>query len=455
MKTKNDFTHQLLSLVLPISFQMFMLSLVSVSDAVMLGKLNQDSLSAVSLGSQIAFVFNLFIGAITMGESMFVAQFWGKKDMLHIKKVVALVLRTTLIISFLFSLTAFCAPRLLMMLFTSEENLILLGAKYLRVVAISYMLTGVGQIYVCLMKNCGEAKRSTLISSVMVVLNIVLNAVFIFGLLGMPAMGIEGAALATVISTGVGCVWAIVHSLKSDKISISWCDLFQIKKAEKELSSRFWHHVLPVLGNQLGWGCGVTMYSVILGHLGTDAVAANSIATITKNLVLCFCWGLGSGGSIIVGNALGAGELEKAKEYGKKLCKLSIISGVITGGVLLAAAPFILRFSGISAAAKGYLKGMLLISSYYVVGGSINSMTIGGIFPAGGDSRFGFICDTVTLWCITIPIGALAAFLFKWPVLVVYFLLNQDEIVKLPVVYRHYKKYEWVKNLTQKVDAFD
>lgn len=126
------------------------------------------------------------------------------------------------------------------------------------------MLTGVGQIYVCLMKNCGEAKRSTLISSVMVVLNIVLNAVFIFGLLGMPAMGIEGAALATVISTGVGCVWAIVHSLKPDKISISWCDLFQIKKAEKELSSRFWHHVLPVLGNQLGWGCGVTMYSVII-----------------------------------------------------------------------------------------------------------------------------------------------------------------------------------------------
>lgn len=434
------------NLILPITFQQFMLALVSASDALMLGGLNQDSLSAVSLAGQIAFVFNLFMAAMTIGTSMFAAQYWGSEDKESVAELMAFVLRTTLLAALAFCVCATFAPRALMYIFTGDDRLVELGARYLRVVGTSYIFSGVSQIYLCIMKNSGRAGRSMLISSVTAALNILLNAVLIYGLCGMPAMHIAGAALATVLANVVGFVWAVAESC--GKAGIRPAKSYVILTVS-ELEKKFWKYVTPVTINEIVWGGGFTMYSVILGHMGTDAVAANSIANITKNLLVCFCLGLGSGGSIIVGNALGAGELEKAKRDGALLVRLSIVCGVLTGLALLALSPVILQNVNISAQAKEYLRMMLYICSYYLAGKAVNGMTIGGIFCAGGDSRFGLVCDAVTLWCITIPLGVLAAFVFQAPVIVVYFLLNLDEVVKLPAVYRHYKKYRWVRNLTK------
>ncbi len=295
------------------------------------------------------------------------------------------------------------------------------------------------------MKNSGFAVKSSIISSTAVVINIVLNVAFIFGFWKIPAMGIAGAAYATGIARGFEMIWALLESCKEGRIR------FKMKfflHADRELEKTYWKYSLPILGNQLAWGCGFTMYSVVMGHMGSDAVAANSIANIVKNLIVCFCIGIANGGSILVGNELGAGKLSKAKEYGGKLCRLSIAGGVAAGIILLAFSPFILNFVSLSNQAAEYLKWMFFISSYYLIGKSINSTTIGGIFSAGGDTRFGLICDTVTLWCVTVPMGLIAAFVLNMPVLAVYFVLNLDEIVKLPVVYKHYKEYRWVRNLT-------
>ena len=190
------------------------------------------------------------------------------------------------------------------------------------------------------------------------------------------------------------------------------------------------------------------MYSVIMGHLGTDAVAANSIANIVKNLITSLAAGIGNGGSIMVGNELGAGRLEMAKAYGKKLCHIAVVSGILSGIFLLLISPLVLQVTDLSPKAEGYLKWMLVMCAIYMVGKYVNGTTIGGIFCAGGDSRFGFLCDAVTLWCFTVPVGLLAAFVLKWPVLAVYFIVNSDEIVKLPAVYFHYGKYKWLKDLT-------
>lgn len=442
---KDTLLQKLITLVLPIAFQQFMLALVNASDAIMLGKLNQDSLSAVSLGGQIAFVLNLFISAITIGENMYVAQYWGKGDIKTVREIIAFLTRITFFIAALFCITAIFCPRILMRIFTSDETLIVLGIKYLRIVGISYLFSSVSQIFLGLLKNCGKAMTSTIISTTTVILNIFLNAVFIFGLLGMPALGIEGAALATAISTGIGLLWSMLYCMQNEVTRIP---LSVFRQKNRELEKRFWHHVLPVIANILIWGLGFTTYSVIMGHLGTDAVAANSIANISKNLVVCFCLGLGSGGSIIVGNELGAGNLKLAKQYGRRLAKMSIISGVVSGLFLLAITPIILHFTTLSPQSQYYLKWMLVMCSYYLVGKSINSMVIAGIFAAGGDSKFGMLCDAITLWCVTVPLGAIAAFILKWPVIAVYFVLNLDEIVKLPAVYIHFKKYRWVKDLT-------
>ena len=440
---KRSLRKEIVRLALPIALQQFMTALVGACDAIMLGKLSQDAMSAVSLATQVTFVFNLFMFAFMAGENMFVAQYYGKGDYTGISQVFSLVTKICGCIAVVFLAGTLFFPEQLMRILTNEETLIVLGSEYLRVIGISYVFSGIAQIFLAIMKNCGAVNMSTLINGVMVILNIALNAVFIFGLSGFPKMGIKGAALATVLATVVQFLWSVGYVL---------CRIravkFSLRSCEKKLFGRFWQKTVPLLINNLAWGIGFSMYSVIMGHLGTDAVAANGIANISKNLVVCFCLGLGNAGSIIVGNRLGADRLQEAKEVGETLTKTAIIAGIVSGLVLIALSPFITKMVDLTPTARGYLQKMLLISSYYIAGKSVNCMTIGGIFAAGGDSKFGMLCDSVTLWCIIVPLGCICAFILKLPVMVVYFVLNLDEITKLPVVYKHYKKYKWIKNLT-------
>lgn len=440
---KRSLRKEIVRLALPIALQQFMTALVGACDAIMLGKLSQDAMSAVSLATQVTFVFNLFMFAFMAGENMFVAQYYGKGDYTGVSQVFSLVTKICGCIAVVFLAGTLFFPEQLMRILTNEETLIVLGSEYLRVIGISYVFSGIAQIFLAIMKNCGAVNMSTLINGVMVILNIALNAVFIFGLSGFPKMGIKGAALATVLATVVQFLWSVGYVL---------CRIravkFSLRSCEKKLFGRFWQKTVPLLINNLAWGIGFSMYSVIMGHLGTDAVAANGIANISKNLVVCFCLGLGNAGSIIVGNRLGADRLQEAKEVGETLTKTAIIAGIVSGLVLIALSPFITKMVDLTPTARGYLQKMLLISSYYIAGKSVNCMTIGGIFAAGGDSKFGMLCDSVTLWCIIVPLGCICAFILKLPVMVVYFVLNLDEIIKLPVVYKHYKKYKWIKNLT-------
>lgn len=440
---KRSLRKEIVRLALPIALQQFMTALVGACDAIMLGKLSQDAMSAVSLATQVTFVFNLFMFAFMAGENMFVAQYYGKGDYKGISQVFSLVTKICGCIAVVFLAGTLFCPEQIMRILTNEETLIVLGSEYLRVIGISYVFSGIAQTFLAIMKNCGAVNMSTLINGVMVILNIALNAVFIFGLSGFPKMGIKGAALATVLATVVQFMWSVGYVL---------CRIravkFSLRSCEKKLFGRFWQKAVPLLINNLAWGIGFSMYSVIMGHLGTDAVAANGIANISKNLVVCFCLGLGNAGSIIVGNRLGADRLQEAKEVGETLTKTAIIAGIVSGLVLIALSPFITKMVDLTPTARGYLQKMLLISSYYIAGKSVNCMTIGGIFAAGGDSKFGMLCDSVTLWCIIVPLGCICAFILKLPVMVVYFVLNLDEIIKLPVVYKHYKKYKWIKNLT-------
>lgn len=440
---KQSLRKEIVRLALPIALQQFMTALVGACDAIMLGKLSQDAMSAVSLATQVTFVFNLFMFAFMAGENMFVAQYYGKGDYIGISQVFSLVTKICGCIAVVFLGGTLFFPEQLMRILTNEETLIVLGSEYLRVIGISYVFSGIAQTFLAIMKNCGAVNMSTLINGVMVILNIALNAVFIFGLSGFPKMGIKGAALATVLATVLQFLWSVGYVL---------CRIravkFSLRSCEKKLFGRFWQKAVPLLINNLAWGIGFSMYSVIMGHLGTDAVAANGIANISKNLVVCFCLGLGNAGSIIVGNRLGADRLQEAKEAGGTLTKTAIIAGIVSGLVLIALSPFITKMVDLTPTARGYLQKMLLISSYYIAGKSVNCTTIGGIFAAGGDSKFGMLCDSVTLWCIIVPLGCICAFILKLPVMVVYFVLNLDEIIKLPVVYKHYTKYKWIKNLT-------
>lgn len=443
---KDNFYSQLWKIVFPVALQNLLSSVVSASDALMLGALDQQSLSAISLATQIQFVLGLFHATLVIGTTILAAQYWGKGDKEKVEDILAIVLRLSLIISVAFFAASFFFPHMLMRFFTNEQELILLGIPYLKIVSVSYLLSGVSQVYLCIMKNTGRVMRGTLYASSAVVLNLILNALLIFGWAGLPKLEIEGAAIATVIARTVEFVFIMFENAQKGVVKIRIRKLFNV---DRKLQQDYIKYTLPVFFNEMAWGLGFTMFSVIIGHLGSDAVAANSIANIVKNIIACASVGIGSGSAILVGNALGCGDLELARRNGDRLCHVSVLTGIVSGIIIVICSPLILQFAGnLTPQAREYLKIMLWTCSYYMIGKSVNGTVIIGIFCAGADSRFGCICDIITMWVVCVPVGALAAFVFKWPVMVVYILLNMDEIVKLPAVYRHYKKYKWLKNLT-------
>ena len=444
---KRIFYRKLRGLVFPIAIQNVMTALVSASDAFMLGFVSQTSLSAVSLATQIQFVHNLFMLALTIGATTLAAQYWGKGDTDSVEEILAIVLKISMAVSVVFFIAAMFFSGFLMRIFTNDIRLIQAGIPYLRIVSVSYLFMGFSQIYLCIMKNSGRTAKSTIYGSVAVVINIGFNVIFIFGLAGFPDMGIAGAALATTVSRALELLLTIYENMHRSLVCVR---LKYIRNSSKKLKKDFWHYTTPVLGNELVWGCGFTMFSVIMGHLGSDAVAANSVANILKNIIACVCNGIGIGAGIIVGNELGKGEMERATEYGNRLFKLAVFAGAVSGLILLAVSPVLRIFTGsLSAQAHSYLKNMMYICTYYMIGKSVNATVIAGVFCAGGDTKFGLKCDAVTMWVILIPIGMITAFVLKLPIMVVYFIISMDEIIKLPAVYRHYKKYNWVRNLTE------
>lgn len=434
-------------IVAPIAFQYLMSSLVTASDAFMLGFLDQDSLSASSLAGQIAFVFSLFYGAFVFGLTVLAAQYWGKGDKRTAEEVLAITMRYSLLVGLIFTIAAAIFPEQIMHIFTSDSKLITAGGTYLRTVSLSYLLMGFTQAYFGMMKVCDRAKLSSMIGSLSVVLNIIMNALLIFGIGFFPKMGITGAALATVLAKVFETVMVIIA------VARKRCPPLRVRlmlhSVRKELHKDYWKYTVPLLINQIGWGGGVTMYSVIMGHLGSDAVAANSIASIVRSMTASLCWGIASGVGIIIGGMLGRNEFEEAKKAGGSFVRFSIWIGAASGVVILALTPLILHIIHLEPQAQYYLKFMMFMSAYYIIGNSLNSTIISGIFPSGGDTKFGMCCDVITLWCVVVPLGMIGAFVLKLPVLAVAFILTLDEFVKIPAVYKHYMKYKWVKNITK------
>lgn len=446
-KTKdNELAQQMLHLVVPIAIQQFMLALVSATDALMLGFVDQTSLSAVSLAGQVQFVLNLFVAGIAAGCGIMIAQYWGKRDTASIEKVMPVALYTNLLSGGIFTVLALMIPGGLMHIFTNDPLLISNGASYLRAVALSYVFCGISQIYLILLKNTGHATLSSKISSSAVMINIILNAILIFGLFGAPRLGIVGAAYATVTARLVELVWAYFAVRHAHHVAIRWSGILHTSKV---LTKDFWYYTTPALGAALVWGIAFVLYSVILGHMGSDAVAANSIASIVKSMVQCVIRGVSAGAGILVGNLLGANELEKAKTYGGRITRISILIGVVTGTILIILSPFVSHVAPMSDIARGYLQFMMVVLGFNLMGQSVNTTVLDGIFCAGGDAKFDMIGNLGAMWCFSVPLGFITAFVFHAPVWLVYIIISLDEIVKLPAVYKHYKKYVWVRNITR------
>lgn len=433
-------------LALPIMIQNLFSAAISSVDVLMLNSVGQSAISSVSLAVQYSnILFSVYYGLGT-GATMLCAQYWGKGDLRAIEKVEGIALRFSVLISSLFAFPAMLVPELMMKVFTNDPELIGLGAAYLRIVSISYLCWSVSDIYLSVLRSIERVKTSTALNVGALLLNIVLNAVFVLGLFGSPKMGVRGVALATTLSRLTQLVACFLVSAASRDIKIHLGNMF---RKGGVLMQDFIRLSLPALGNDIVWGVGFSMYSVIMGHMGTDMVAANSISAVVRNFGCVMCFGIASASGIYVGKEIGAGHLEDAETGGVLSLRLTVAAGALGGLLVGLATPVILRYASVSDTAAGYLKIMLLINTYYIMGAAVNTTLIAGLFRAGGDSRFGLICDTIDMWVYAVPLGFLAAFVFKLPPMVVYFLLCTDEFVKWPWVLSHYRSKKWLNNITR------
>lgn len=443
---KDTFYHQIFKLVLPIVIQNLLSAAVSSADVVMLNSVGQSAISAVSLAAQYASVLFMVFYGLGTGATILCAQYYGKGDLQAIQVVEGIALRFSLLISLVFAGAVLLVPEGLMRVFTNDTELITIGASYLRCMSVSYLCWGITEVYLAVLRSIGRVVISTAMNVLAFSLNIFLNAVFIFGLFGAPKLGAMGVAIATSASRFIELIACLIVSFLSKDIKLDFRYLFV---RNKMLFSDFVKLSLPALGNDISWSVAFSMYSVIIGHLGTDAVAANSFVVVVRNFGTILCYGMGSAGGILLGNIIGENRLEEAEDGAKKVMKLTVITGAIGGLIILAAMPFVLKYAALSEQAMHYLKYMLLINVYYVMGTAVNTTLIAGVFRAGGDSRFGFICDTIDMWCYAVPLGFFAAFVLKLPVMWVYFLLCTDEFVKWPWVIKHYRSRKWLNNITR------
>lgn len=434
-------------LVMPMALQNLINVGVTSTDVIMLGRVGETALSGVSLANQVYFILSLLFFGLTSGACVLTAQYWGKKDTRTIEKVMGMSFRISLLGGLVFGIAAFLAPQHLMRIFTGEPEIIAEGVRYLKIVSFSYVLSAFTNVYLNIIRSIEKVVIATVVYGTSLCANIVLNAVFIFGLFGCPAMGAAGAALGTLCSRVIEVLIVVYYAVRRNQIvRIRIKDLF-VK--DRDLSRDFLTYAFPVLLNELAWGAGMAAISAIVGHLGSASVAAHSVTQVCRQLSMVIAFGVSNATSIMIGKAIGEKKEALAREYGRRFLRLSILFGVGGGILLLAITPVVCAVMKLSVLAKSYLTVMMVIMSYYAAAQSVNSTLVVGVFRAGGDTRFGLILDVGVMWLCSIAAAAVGAFVIGIPMPWVYILLCSDEVIKVPFSIWRYRSYKWLKNITR------
>ena len=444
---KKQFYKMVFALVLPMALQNLINVGVTSADVIMLGRVGGAALSASSLAGQVYFILNLVYFGLTSGAAVITAQLYVYLFTRTIEKVLAISLRFALLAGAVFTVAVWVIPEPIMGLLTNDPEIIREGASYLRIVGCSYVISGITMVYLNILRSVEKVVIATVVYAASLATNVVLNSIFIFGLLGWPAMGVAGAALGTCGARVVELAIVIWYAKKKNHIlKFHFQDLFLKDRA---LMKDFRTYAVPVLLNELAWGGGMAIITAIMGHLGSAAVAANSVAQVARQLSMVVSFGVSSATAIVVGKTIGEGNKELAKTYAKRFVRLAFWLGLAGGGVILCVSPIASHFLTLTDLAREYLRYMMYVMAYFVVAQSLNSTLVVGVFRGGGDTRYGLILDLSTLWGGAIVMGLITAFVLKLPVPWVYVFLVSDEIIKLPFVFSRFRKEKWLKNITR------
>lgn len=441
------FYKTLFLVALPAAFQSLISLGVNMLDNIMVGTLGDVTLASVSLANQATALLGFIINGLAGGSAVLVSQYWGKKDLVHIRQTFGVILRFAFCVIMTVSALMFIFPQGAMRIFTTDQAMIEEGAKYVRIVCLSYIFYGLANSIITMLRWIEVIKVGMLISSISFFTNLTFNYVLIFGKLGLPAMGIKGAALATVLARIVEFGIAAYYLFVKEKVlRMRIKDVFI---RNKEMFRDFVKHSLPIVLGDLQWGIVGTVKVMMIGRLGVTMTSANAIADVVLSLAMIFTNGLAQGAMVVIGKTVGAKEYDKTRQYSNTIQIMFAIMGVCAGLLVIAISPFPPMLYNVSAETKALATTMLVIGGFTHMGTCYHASCFVGINRGSGDGRFVAKVDIICGWLVVLPLTFLAGFVFKLPLAWVYFFTRVDQSFKWIIAFLRLRGNKWIRNVTR------
>jgi putative MATE family efflux protein len=435
----------MLAIALPIALQQLITASLNMIDVLMVGQLGETAVAALGLANQIFFLLILFLFGVTSGMSIFTAQYWGKRHVENIRKVLGICLALAILVAALFSLAATLIPQTLMSFYTEDPAVIKLGSDYLRIVGLSYVMMAITISYISVLRSITMIKITVIVSVVALGLKTLLAYLLIFGIGIFPELGVRGAAIGTATGWTFECILllVLVYALKTP-LAGNPLSFFRFNRP-------FMMNVLktsmPAAFNEVLWSFGITTYNAVYARIGTDAIAAVNINATIEELVFVLFIGLGNACAVMVGNTIGAGGKDVAFEYGRRFAILGVAAALLGGVIVFSLRETVIGLYNISSITANDLRGLMLVYSLSIWLRVFNFMLFIGALRAGGDTRYAMFTELFSVWCIGVPSALIGGFVLHLPVYGVYALVLLEEAVKSVIVVRRYLSRNWIHDL--------
>jgi putative MATE family efflux protein len=445
------FFKSMLKLAIPIVAQNLILSSLNLVDNIIIGGLGEQAIASVGLANQYFFLLNLLLFGITSGSSIFIAQYWGNKDIVNIKKVLGICLITGGIAAFIFTLGALLLPEQILSIFSRDTAVIIEGSKYLRIICWSYIITSVTFAYSFTLRSTGQVKIPMVVSVIALAVNTVLNYMLVYGLAGFPKLGTDGSAIATLIARTVEMLLMLFAVYRNKNIiAAKFTEMFHLSTA---FIKNFFKVTIPVILNESIWSLGVTLYAVVYARMGTAVIASTNISSTVERITWVIFMGLGNACAIMIGNKIGEGNEKEAFLYAKRFIILGPSFAIIAGVMVALNSHYILLAYNISPLVYEYASKNLIVFSIFLWAKVFNFTSIVGILRSGGDTKFCLFLDAAGVWLVGVPLAFLGGLVWHLPVYYVYALVFMEEIFKFIFGLPRILSKKWINNLTDRVET--
>ena len=439
------FFRAMLALALPVAFQQLISAGLNMIDVLMVGQLGENSVAALGLANQIFFLLILFLFGVTSGMSIFTAQFWGRGDTEQIRHVLGICLTIAVSVAALFTLAAVFIPEKLMGFYTEDVKVVKLGSDYLRIVGLSYVFTAITVSYGSVLRSITQVTLTVIVAVLAIVLKTIIAYLFIFGIAGLPALGVRGAALGTCIGWVFQSILLLIL-VYVQKTPLA-ANLLSFFRFDRPFLFKMLKTSMPAAINEILWSFGITTYNAVYARIGTDAIAAVNINATIEELMFVLFIGLGNACAVMVGNKIGAGGKDLAFEYGRRFAILGVAAALIGGVLVLSIRETVISLYQISPSAADDLRSLMFVyavSSWLKV---FNFMLFIGALRAGGDTRYAMFTELFSIWMIGVPSALLGGFLFHLPVYWVYAMVLLEEAAKAIIIFRRFLSRKWIHDL--------